>query len=467
LARAGALVVILAGLSMALPAHSHGAELLYWANFDGSSVSFANLDGSGGGGQLNTTGATAPNQVAGVALDPAANRIYWANAGSGKISYANLDGTGGGGDLNTTGATVGPVRGLAIDLGTGRVYWGNAGGIFYANLDGSGGGSLSTAGATVMLPWGVAPDPAANRIYWANFDLASTNKISYANLDGTGSGADLVTTGATVAQPKSVAIDKAGGRIFWTNAGSGTAATKVSYANLDGSGGGADLNVSGANSQNTSGISLDPPGNRVHWASGDIHAIHHANLDGTGAGGNLVTTGATVNGPIFTAVLRVPSGTAPPTVGGGSVPGSPLSCSQGSWAPDLGGAHFYRAPRSFSYQWSRDGTEISGATAAQLTATATPGSYRCEVTAANHAGSGVPQTSAPHEVSSEPCVVPSLRGKKLRAARRALRRANCTPGAVRRRNSARVRAGRVIRSKPGKGTTLPGGARVKLIVSRG
>jgi hypothetical protein len=147
------------------------------------------------------------------------------------------------------------------------------------------------------------------------------------------------------------------------------------------------------------------------------------------------------------------------------VPGSELSCTQGSWAPDLGGAHFYRAPRTFSYQWSRGGTDISGATAAQLTATA-PGSYRCTVTAANHVGSGATQTSAAHAVS-EPCVVPRLRGKKLRAARRALRRAQCTPGKVRRRSSARVPAGRVIRSKPGKGTTLPAGARVKLIVSRG
>ena len=42
----------------------------------------------------------------GVAIDPAAGRIYWANNGNNTISFANLDGTGGG-QLSTAGATVG------------------------------------------------------------------------------------------------------------------------------------------------------------------------------------------------------------------------------------------------------------------------------------------------------------------------------------------------------------------------
>ena len=37
---------------------------------------------------------------AGVALDLGAGKIYWANSTSHKISWANLDGSGGGGDLN-------------------------------------------------------------------------------------------------------------------------------------------------------------------------------------------------------------------------------------------------------------------------------------------------------------------------------------------------------------------------------
>ncbi len=66
-----------------------------------------------------------------------------------------------------------------------------------------------------------------------------------------------------------------------------------------------------------------------------------------------------------------------------------------------------------------------------------------------------------------PCTVPRLKGMKLRAARRALRRANCTPGKVRRRHSTNVAAGRVIATRPRAGKKIPAGSPVKLIVSRG
>ena len=59
--------------------------------------------------------------------------------------------------------------------------------------DGTGGGDLFTGVATVNNPQGVAVDPAAGRIYWAN---VGGNKISFANLNGSGGG-DLITAGAT------------------------------------------------------------------------------------------------------------------------------------------------------------------------------------------------------------------------------------------------------------------------------
>src|SRR5438874_7156485 len=56
----------------------------------------------------------------------AADRVYWANeVGNTAISFARLDNTGGGGDLNTTGATVETPEGLTLDLATGRIYWAN------------------------------------------------------------------------------------------------------------------------------------------------------------------------------------------------------------------------------------------------------------------------------------------------------------------------------------------------------
>jgi hypothetical protein len=366
-------------------------------------VSFANLDGSGGGGDLNTIGATAPNQVAGVAMDPAAGRVYWANAGSGKISYANLDGSGGGGDLNTSGATVGGVRGLTIDPALGRLYWGNSVGIWYANLDDSGGGPLATGTASVMFPWGVAVDPADNRIYWANFNLSvtPTNKISYTALDGSGGGADLTVTGATVAEPKGVTIDEAAGRVYWTNAGASSALGKVSGADLDGSDG-ADFNVTGAGaSSNTSGPSIDPTANKIYWVGEDVNKLSFANLDRSGGVGDLSPGSGTINEPTFSAILKAPSPDGAPVVSGGTTTGSTLSCSVGSWAPDLLGAFLYRAPQSFSYAWTRNGTTIAGATASTVLA-GTAGSYGCSVTASNAAGTGGPQVSQALQVSVPP-----------------------------------------------------------------
>ena len=128
----------------------------------------------------------------------AANAVYWDNSNANTISFANLDGSGGG-DLTTTGATVSDPTGVALDPAAGLVYWADqsANKISFANVDGSGGGDLTTTGATVRDPTGVALDPAAGRVYWAN---ETANKVSFANLDGSGGG-DLVTTGATANGP--------------------------------------------------------------------------------------------------------------------------------------------------------------------------------------------------------------------------------------------------------------------------
>jgi uncharacterized delta-60 repeat protein len=65
------------------------------------------------------------------------------------------------------------------------------------------------------------------------------------------------------------------------------------------------------------------------------------------------------------------------------------------------------------------------------------------------------------------CIVPKLKGKKLRAAKRALKKAHCSVGKVTRVSSARVRKGRVIAPKPRPGKKLAPGARIKLVVSKG
>jgi hypothetical protein len=83
-------------------------------------------------------------------------------------------------------------------------------------------------------------------------------------------------------------------------------------------------------------------------------------------------------------------------------------------------------------------------------------------------GSGTPagtQPPAPAAASAR-CVVPELRGLKLRKAKRKLRKAHCRAGKVRKVRSKKAKKGRVIKTKPAAGKRKPAGTRVKLIVAR-
>jgi List-Bact-rpt repeat protein/PASTA domain-containing protein len=65
------------------------------------------------------------------------------------------------------------------------------------------------------------------------------------------------------------------------------------------------------------------------------------------------------------------------------------------------------------------------------------------------------------------CHVPNVKGKTLAKARRALTRANCRVGKIRKAHSARVKKGRVISQRPAPRTVLPNHAKVALKVSTG
>jgi DNA-binding beta-propeller fold protein YncE len=396
-----AIVAVLASYATLAAALACAADRVYWSNAGGR-ISYANLDGSGGG-NVNTTGATSGvgNEYFGLAIDLATGKVYWANYNVGHpnedaISYAALDGSGGG-TLDTTGATVEAPVGVAIDSSTNTIYWANSFGataISYAALDGSGGGNLNTSGATVSEPAGLAIDPAEGRVYWTN---ASGNKISYANLDGSGGG-DLTISGPpTVNKPEGVAIDPAASRIYWADRGAG----KISWASLDGSGG-EDINTSGATAEEPTGVAVDPEAGRIYWGNfkgATDKKISYAGLDGTG-GADLNIEGAIETGAFsFPALLKAPNGSGAPSVSGGTTTGSTLSCSQGSWAADVDSEFLFRAPQSYAYSWQRDGADLPGASGTTLVASE-PGLYSCRVAAANVAGSAS-QTSAQVQVSSE------------------------------------------------------------------
>ncbi len=204
----GAAVLPTTGATLSGPrgvAINPATNKIYWANNTNNTIGFANLDGSGAGGQLSTTGATLSGPW-GVAIDPAANKIYWANETNNTIGFANLDGSGAGGQLPIGAGFLAAPAGLAIDKATGQIFWANGNSIGFANLSGSNGGLLVTTGATLGTPEGVAVDPVAGKVYWGK---ESGTSISFANVNNTGGGGDVVSTGATTSSPSFPALLKA------------------------------------------------------------------------------------------------------------------------------------------------------------------------------------------------------------------------------------------------------------------
>lgn len=187
-------------------------RLIYWLNTEGpDSIGWAKLDGSAGG-LLNTNGTTLSGGYR-LALDPVAGRVYVVNTAEAgiTISYVNVDGSGGG-NLATTGATpTSDSSGLAIDPAAGRLYYlnGTTEGVSYANLNGSGGGDVNIAGSAFTDPYGLALDPSAGRLYWANYGVGETKTgaIGFANAGG-GSGGGINVVSAPVDGPQDPVIIK-------------------------------------------------------------------------------------------------------------------------------------------------------------------------------------------------------------------------------------------------------------------
>lgn len=106
-----------------------------------------------------------------------------------------------------------------------------------------------------------------------------------------------------------------------------------------------------------------------------------------------------------------------------------------------------------------------------LTARPSPGSrFAGWSGACSGTGSCKVTMNADHDVTAtfaNACVVPKLKGKRLRAAKRAITRSHCSLGKVTRAFSAHVKRGRVISQKPKPGTVRPARSKVSLKVSRG
>jgi DNA-binding beta-propeller fold protein YncE len=387
----GFAIVLLALLAFA--GRAQAAELIYWNNYGATpqSISYANIDGSGGG-PLNLTGVKLETPE-GMAIDTVTNRLFVASSTGGvgdvgEILAVNLDGSGAA-VFTAPGAPVDEPYGVVVDPATRTIYWANNGkgsddgSIAWARLDGSAGGLLNTAGATVVDPYKVGLDPVNGRVYWGNHPEGGDIVISYANVDNSGGG-DL-SLSAAPSSAFAFATDPAGGRLYWSEGDK----KQFAYTGLLG-GTVSTLDIGGAVNNVSYGFALDLTLNKIYWsnyANGENRAngLGYASLSG-GNGGNITPQTAPFAGPQDVIVLKSPSGTGAPTITRNAKARTELTCSQGSWAADFAGSFVYQAPRTFAYQWSQNGTAIGGATAPTFTAT-TPGQYACSVTATNQAGS--------------------------------------------------------------------------------
>jgi hypothetical protein len=70
--------------------------------------------------------------------------------------------------------------------------------------------------------------------------------------------------------------------------------------------------------------------------------------------------------------------------------------------------------------------------------------------------------TTPQAFFYEGCSVPPLRGKKLKAAKKAIRKRGCLVGKVRKRKGVTAKTGKVVRQRPKPGQVLPPGAKVNV-----
>jgi hypothetical protein len=116
-------------------------------------------------------------------------------------------------------------------------------------------------------------------------------------------------------------------------------------------------------------------------------------------------------------------------------------------------------------------TEVDFRGTATWTVTFTDGIYRyvCDPHASSMNGSfsvGSAQPPPPPPPQVRKCKVPKVVGKRLAAAKRAITRARCRVGRIRRARSRKAR-GMVVKQTPRAGVRRPRGTRVHLVVSRG
>jgi len=393
-----ATLTVLAGCAALAPARALAVDRVYWVDVRSNTIAFANLDGSSAGTlPLGTTPIAEPS---GLDVDPVEGKIYWSSADTNTIGFAALDGSGSSGVLSAPGAPIDTPQEIAIDPQGRRIYWINGDNdvsVSSAKLDGSGGSAFATGSASSVNA--LAADPHSRRLYSGD---GTATPLHFTALDGSGGEGAIDATSASLRHFASgIAIDAAAARIYWSQApcceftGGG-----ISVASLAG-GGSQPLAISGVTVDRPFGVAVDHARNRIYWA--DIRRIAFAELDGSHAA-NLATPGVTPAFPAIPVLVVDPRLLARPKV---ERRRSQLRCRPGRWAADEVAAHLFVAPQSYAYRWRRNGRVVKGEKRNRLHVSAT-GSYRCQVTARNVAGT--------RSASSLPRLVSSLARRRVGAA---------------------------------------------------
>ncbi len=147
----------------------------------------------------------------------------------------------------------------------------------------------------------------------------------------------------------------------------------------------------------------------------------------------------------------------PPAITGISPAGGSIS---GGTSVAISGANFAEV-KSVSFGAS-PATSLSAGSEGQITATAppslAPGPLSVSVTTV--AGTA----TSPQQFTYTACVVPKLNGKKLKAAKKALARAECKLGKVKKLKGATTKTGKVKSQSPKPGKVLTPGAKVSVTI---
>lgn len=362
--------------------------------------------------------------------------------GGGGVASNRFNG-GGGGGFGGVGARGGIKPGDTGSAGGGGAAYGDLNAVLQG---GSGGGGASESSAV-----GGGGGGGAIALFGATVTITASGGVAADGGDGAtggdgasggGSGGGILVRGDVV-QVAGV-LSAAGG-----DGGAGGCCG-------DGGGGGGGRVALQGQSLTANGP-IDVLGGISGVASTGIFTSGGASPDPTGAPG-VVTK---IQAPSVSTGIATAVSSSGATLNGAVGPGSSATTYRFEFGTTT--AYGSRVPASDAFAGADAGTHAVAQAVSGLTPNTT---YHFRIVATNALGfvtAGTDQTFTTAPI----CKVPKVKGKKVRAARKAIKKANCKVGKVKKVFSSKVKKGRVVSQRPKAGKTGPAGMKVKLKVSKG